>query len=481
MRDMPATFEGERIGLFHYRVSAESWQHLIRRNERMMSLLAFWADEDDATALFLVEGERPLLVSTAVKRGHYLAASEYYPTAQWGERIARDLWGVEAWSALDDSPALDDGSWSITAPMSAHPFPVAEGGGQPLPRCRITPTRSPVPGLLGVQYELADGRMEQVELQIAAGHRGVLSQLKGIKVEEALPLIARISAAGFVTHPLAFVRAVEQAQGQVVDAKERDRRLILLEIERLSLHLFDLAQTAEAAQIGLLASLCDHTREAIAQICERYGLGRRLTDTIHFVTEPSSYDEAVMGAFIDEVSTSVRHRLPLMKPLSRLFENRLKSLGVIPTEQAWDYALGGVTGRASGRYLDMRYMSEGARLHAMGGAGRHEGDAWARNRQRFAELEESLRLLEQIMEGFGQPGEEHILPKTGEGLGVAEGARGDVWYWVKLQAGKIESIQMRDPAVPLLAVLGQVMEGHYPDQLRVILASLGISPAGMAL
>lgn len=96
MRDMPATFEGERIGLFHYRVSAESWQHLIRRNERMMSLLAFWADEDDATALFLVEGERPLLVSTAVKRGHYFAASEYYPTAQWGERIARDLWGVEA-------------------------------------------------------------------------------------------------------------------------------------------------------------------------------------------------------------------------------------------------------------------------------------------------------------------------------------------------------------------------------------------------
>ena len=469
--------EGERVGLFHYRVTAEGWQRLLRQNARMMTFLAFWADEEWATALFLLEGEQPLLLSTAVEQGHYQAVSPHFPAAQWGERIARDLWGMEAWSALDDSPAVDDGSWSLTAPLSSRPLPVGEGGGQPLPGCRIEPSRTSVPGLLGVDYVLADGVMQQVEVQIAAGHRGVLSRLIGLTPEEAMPLVGRISAGGFVSHPLAFLRALEQAESRRVDPKERDRRLILLEVERMGLHLFDLARTAHHAGAGLVASLCDHAREHLASLCAGHGLSRRLTGSLRL---GGSGVEAMIP-FARAVIQEMSPRLEQIRPLARLFDGRLKGLATVPTEMAWDHALGGVTGRASGRYLDMRYMDEGVRPQAMGGAGRHEGDAWARNRQRLAEIEESLRLLDCMTADHGEESEWQPLPRTDEGLGVAEGARGDVWYHVVLKEGRLASVQIRDPALPLLAVLGTVLEGHEPEQLDLALASLGLSPAGAAL
>ncbi|MCT6856282.1 MAG: hypothetical protein M3Z59_07685, partial [Bombella apis] len=100
---------------------------------------------------------------------------------------------------------------------------------------------------------------------------------------------------------------------------------------------------------------------------------------------------------------------------------------------------------------------------------------------RMTECEESLRIIGQIMASFGQERDGNVIPRTDEGLGVAEGARGDVWYHLQLEAGRITKVQIRDPALPLLAILGLVLEGQSPEQLGVMLASLGLSPAAIAL
>ncbi|MCT6838077.1 MAG: hypothetical protein M3036_10570 [Bifidobacteriales bacterium] len=478
MMEDPILEGGERVGLFHYRVSSAGWLHFLQQNERRVALLAFWADESWATALFLCAGEQPLLVSTAIEQGHYQAVSPYFPAAQWGERMARDLWGVEAWSARDDSPALDDGSWSLITPLAAHPLPVADGMGQPLPACRMEPSQTQVPGLLGIDYALSEGAMQQIEVQIAAGHRGVLSRLMGLSPQEALPLISRITASGFVAHPLAFIRAIEQAEGRRPNPYERDRRLLLLEVERIGVHLFDLSQTAQHVGAGLLGSICEHTREALAALCADYGFSRRLTNSI---TLEGQSEGGEILPFMQALSSMLRPRFMQIKQLMGLFDNRLKNIAIIPTALAWDYALGGAVGRASGRYVDFRFMDEGMRVQALGGAVRHEGDAWARHRQRMTECEESLRIIGQIMASFGQERDGNVIPRTDEGLGVAEGARGDVWYHLQLEAGRITKIQIRDPALPLLAILGLVLEGQSPEQLGVMLASLGLSPAAIAL
>lgn len=468
----------ERIGLFHYRVETEVWRYVLSYADKTVTLVALWADEQHAT-MFLLEDESPVLISVPLEKRRYYAASERFPAAQWGERLARDLLGVEALASRDDRPLVDHGCWPVTWPLAQDPIPVRGDAELPAEKNGMAPSCSPLPGLLGVSYDLAGGKLKKVDVEIAAGHRGVLSQLKGLTPTEALALIGRVSAAGFVAHPLAFVRAVEQAQAQKVPPRERDTRLILLEIERISLHLFDIGHVARAVGAELLATHCEHTREALAQTCAHNGVSRRLTDVIRSLNEGCAVPEIV--PFAQEVIAAIVPSLSQLVGLNQVYASRLDGLAIVPTEMAWAYGIGGVIGRASGRYLDRRSLDVGMRLDALRSSGRHEGCALARNEQRLTEIRDSLTLIDRILASIGLEDEAQIYPVTGEGIGVAESARGDVWYWITLQHGKIESVHVRDPALPILTVLGEVLEGHTAEQIVPALCSFGLSPAGVAL
>ncbi|WP_202405348.1 hypothetical protein [Saccharibacter sp. 17.LH.SD] len=470
---------GERVGLSHYRVDNQIWQGVLQHADKTVSLIASWADEDYATML-LLEDELPFLLSVPVEKRRYYAPSMRFLAAQWGERMARDLWGVEPLFALDDRSALDNGSWTLTWPMAREPIPVQgkvhderEEGYELKAACLA------VPGLLDLTYNVSKGLITKLDVHIASGHRGILSQVKGLSPQEALPLISRVSAGGFVAHPLAFVRAVEQAQAKVPLPQERDIRFILLEVERISLHLFDIGLVARCVKADLLATHCDHAREVLAQLCSQYGVSRRLTDTVRFWDEGSKVSEIV--PFAQAVTETMQPLLPRLTGLNRLFSSRMEGIAILSPEHVWGYAIGGVTGRASGRYIDMRSMDVGMRLDALRASGRHEGCALARNGQRLLEIRDSLYLIQRIIASLGIEDEAQTIPMTGEGLGVAEGARGDIWYWVKLLHGKIENLQVRDPTQPVLCVLEGIMRGHQPDDIPLALASLGISPAGVVL
>lgn len=469
----------ERVGVFHYRIKTDLWRALLEMVDRTVTFIALWVDEDEATLLLLYD-ESPILLSTAVEKRRYYAPSIRFPAAQWHERLARDLWGVEALSACDDRALLDDGCWPLTWPLAREPIPVQGERTAPDYRPGMVPSRTALPGLLGVRYEVVNGRVEQLDVQIAPGHRGVLSQLKGRTVAEALKVISRINAAGFVAHSLAFTRAVEQAQAQLPTPRERDTRLILLEIERMSVHMFDLAQSARAAGAELLATYSDHMREALAQVCEEHGASRRLTDMVR----PSDDGGCAISEIVplaQAVINVVSASLPRLIGLHHVYASRLEGLAVIPTEMAWAYGIGGVAGRASGRYVDRRALDIGMRLDALRSSGQHEGCALARNRQRLAEIGDSITLIERILASIGLEDDAQAYPVTDEGVGVVESARGDVWYWVTLQQGTIEKIHIRDPALPLLTVLGNILNGHKPEEIGAALLSLGISTAGVAL
>ena len=58
--------------------------------------------------------------------------------------------------------------------------------------------------------------------------------------------------------------------------------------------------------------------------------------------------------------------------------------------------------------------------------------------ERLAELRASAEWLHRLFDGMPAGPINQALPATsGEGLGVAESARGDVWHWLRLDAGMI--------------------------------------------
>ncbi|WP_241664043.1 NADH-quinone oxidoreductase subunit D-related protein [Oecophyllibacter saccharovorans] len=466
--------QGEQVGLLRYRLTPEQWEKMLSAPGHSLPLLASWADATEAT-LLLLEGESPVLVSTPVLQRRYLGASRRYVAAVMGERMSRDLWGVEAQFARSDTPLLDSGCWTVTWPLAPDPVP-ASGRPDPAWAELVPPDRSGVAGVLNLT-RVEDG---SVECGLFEAHRGIQARLRGLRPTQALGLVGRVSASGFVAHPLAFARAVEQACGLLPTPRERDIRLLLLEVERLSLHLYDLARTAREAGAGLMGEQCAMLRERLCRLCQKHGTSRRLTDTIGVLPLESAVTEPVLLA--QAVVDSLAPYLPRLTKLNRIYASRFAGVGVLSPEMAWQYALGGAVGRGSGRFVDLRRSEAGMRVDCLRAPVGHEGDALARNRVRLGEMRDSLALLRRLIASIGQSDGASPLPPTGEGLGVAEGARGDVWYWVRLdENGNLADVQVRDPAVALLGALTPLLASVPAARVPLVLSSLGLSPAGAAL
>ena len=106
----------------------------------------------------------------------------------------------------------------------------------------------------------------------------------------------------------------------------------------------------------------------------------------------------------------------------------------------------------------------------------------ARLAVRMAEIGESLRLLRGLLAAL--PDGPVSLPlslASGEGIGWAEGARGEIFHWLRLDGGLIGAAFIRDPAWLHLPLLEAAMAGGVVADFPLCAASFGCSVAGMDL
>ena len=95
---------------------------------------------------------------------------------------------------------------------------------------------------------------------------------------------------------------------------------------------------------------------------------------------------------------------------------------------------------------------------------------------------DSARMLRTVLADV--PAGEIVVPLplvTGEGFGWAEGPRGDIWTWLRLEGGQIAGAFQRDPGWLHLPMLEAAAVGAEPEEWAVVRASFGLSHAGMDL
>lgn len=473
---------GKRMSYAHYSVDAPTWHALWHTSETALPMVSFWADEQRAYGI-LLEGDQPLLVSTPIDDKRYVGASQRYPVAEWGERVGFDLYGVEAMEVPGDGlSALDGGTWDITWPLAERPGPGGSHVGGRTAKAPLWIDGNGLTGVFGVMPDAQSGGVCAEQCEAGLGHRGAIGHMLGRSPDEAMRLMSRMSAGGYVAFPLALARALMHAEGRIIEPAIRDGWMLLLEIERVSVHLHDVMQTARAMDAGVLAAHCHHAREALAQVCAGYGATRRLTDMI----ARDGYKKGLeVIPLAQAVLLEMKPRLAKLALLVDLYAPRLAGLAVLPVELARGLAIGGPVGRSSGRSLDLRRAENGMRLDALRATGASVGDARARQAVRMTEIFDALRLIERVLASFGLGDADYAhgsVPDAPnqEGIGVAEAARGDVWVWVRLRDGKIDALHVRDPAVPVIAALGRVVKGLDVASLPLALRSLGLSTAGVA-
>jgi Ni,Fe-hydrogenase III large subunit len=130
--------------------------------------------------------------------------------------------------------------------------------------------------------------------------------------------------------------------------------------------------------------------------------------------------------------------------------DRVDGTGILKKKTADDFGVVGLSARASGIAADLRKDFPGIYTKVKFNLIKQEsGDALARLNMRIFEFEESMRLIEQFVKIFNYSEKVLAKPILKEGFasGCAEGWRGPVFYWLKVDNnGAIDRCKIVDPS-----------------------------------
>ncbi len=290
-----------------------------------------------------------------------------------------------------------------------------------------------------------------------------------------------------MAYALAFSRAAEAALGVEVPARAHWLRALMAEVERVANHLGDIGAVCNDAAFALMHAHMGVLRERTLKAASTAFGHRLMMDRVIPGGVAVDLDGPGAAALRAHVA-QVRKRLPALFALydeTASLQDRTVKTGLLSRELAQAYAAGGYVGRASGRPFDARralpyppYPLLTFKVPVL-----EEGDVDARVRIRFAEVEQSLGLIEQIL-GQAPYGKVNITlgAGAGEGLAVVEGFRGDVLAWVRLRAdGRVDQARLRDPSWFQWPLLEAAIEGNIVADFPLCNKSFNCAYAGCDL
>jgi Ni,Fe-hydrogenase III large subunit len=470
----------EELRLYpRFLLSAEEWQAMSAALAKTLhpALLALWAESDRVHALLQDENGDLLPVASPIVNGAYAALSPARPAAIWFERVIRDLWGHSAEGGRDHQTWLDHGTWAIEAPLSRRPKARL---GEELPREFAAPEEEdvhqfalgPISGGIAKPFHLRITMHGDVpltaEFYMGYAHKGVMALMRGKLPRVAARCAARLSGDATVAHALAYAHAVEAALGVQVPARAIALRAIMAELERIAHHLFQIGVIADTAKFGILHAGCGSTLEELRASTARAFGHRLMMDCIvpgGLAADIAADGQATVLGMLDALQGQVSD-LAALSFSEPPFLARLQGIGRLSEQLVREFAPGGPIGRTYGSHFDARrrpgyppYDSLEMPLPQAASP-----DAAGYLRVLFAELRTSMDLARRLLEHLPDGEISAPLPvSSGEGLGVAEAPRGDVWHWVRLDGGMIAASFAADPSWrhwPLLeaALVGEAME-----------------------
>jgi len=323
----------------------------------------------------------------------------------------------------------------------------------------------------------------RLEQRLGYVHKGIESLMRGATIDQAARLAARTSGDSTVACSIAFAHAVEAALDVEPPPRARHLRALMAELERVANHLGDIGAVCNDASFSLMHAHCGILRERVLRAAAACFGHRLMMDRV--IPGGVAADITADGAdLIRALLQDIRLQFP---PLVELYDNtaslqdRTAATGIVSIELVRQFGASGYVGRASGRNFDARkapgyppYDQLEFSVPAL-----TAGDVNARVWIRIREVEQSLGLIEQILAGL-PPGPVAVTFEvgSGEGLGLAEGFRGDVLVWLRLDGLRVARCHLRDPSWFQWPLLEAAIEGNIVADFPLCNKSFNCSYSG---
>ena len=282
-------------------------------------------------------------------------------------------------------------------------------------------------------------------------------------------------------------RAVEAAPDRPCPPRADWLRALMAELERIANHLGDIGAICNDAAFALLHTHFGILREQVLRAAAGCFGHRLMMDRV--VPGGVAPDlDASGGAALRDLAALIEHRLPELVALydrTASLQDRTVTTGRLAPALALRFGAGGHVGRASGRDFDARrdlayppYDRLDVAVPVL-----TAGDVDARVRIRISEVETSLALTRQLLDGLPEGPLVAELPlgeSAGrEGMAVVESFRGDVLMWLRLDAeGRIERCHPRDPSWFQWPLLEAAIEGNIVADFPLCNKSFNCSYSG---
>ncbi|MBO8165405.1 MAG: NADH-quinone oxidoreductase subunit D [Brevibacillus sp.] len=316
-------------------------------------------------------------------------------------------------------------------------------------------------------------------------HRGTEKLAEDLNYTQIIPYTDRLDYVSAMTNNYVLCHAVETMMGLEIPERAEFLRLIAMELNRIASHL--VWWGTYLLDIGAMSPFlyAFRDREMILDLFNEL-CGARMT--FNYMRIGGVKWDAPPG-WIDKVKEFVQYmkkQLPSYHNLvtgNEIFINRLKGIGKFDAQTALDYSLSGVMLRCTGIRWDLRkdepYCIYDRFDFDVPVA--TEGDCMARYLLRMAEIEQSLRILEQALEQFPSEGEimgkvpRVIRPPVGETFVRIEAPRGEIGVYIASQGkDKPWRLKFRRPSFNNLQILPELLKGENIANMVAILGSIDI-------
>jgi Ni,Fe-hydrogenase III large subunit len=476
-------------------VTEQAWNEAIARLAAGdATLLGLWGDPPYVHMATFDEASGTIAVLTyACEDGKYPSVGARHPPALRLERAIRSLFGLDAVGSPDTRPWLDLGFWDVAQPLGAHapaqqpaPYAFLPVEGEGLHQIPVGPVHAGIIEPGHFRFTANGEHVVRLEQRLGYVHKGIESLMVGKSLGDAAKLAARTSGDSTVAYSYAFALAAEAALQVEAPPRAAYLRALMAELERLANHFGDIGAICNDAAFALMHAQTSILRERCLRAAEACFGHRLMMDRIvpgGVARDFAPDGAAILRALLAELRKVFPRLIELYDNTASL-QNRTVTTGIVRADYVRQFGAGGYVGRASGRGFDARRTPGYAPYDklAFDVPVLDAGDVNARVWVRIREVEQSLALIEQILNALPDGPIAVALDskdEAGEGLALAEAFRGDVLVWLRLDGhGRVARCHLRDASWFQWPLLETSIEGNIVADFPLCNKSFNCSYSG---
>ena len=346
----------------------------------------------------------------------------------------------------------------------------------------IGPQHPATHGVLRFRTAVDGETIKRIDFYSGYIHRGIEKICEGLTYPQTLHFMDRLDYFSGQIYHHGLCLAIEKAAGIEVSRRAQVIRVLMDELSRIASHCLFLGTYCMDLGATTMLFYTLRVREQILDIMEKT-CGARMTFNYGCV---GGVMQDLDADFVKDVKELLAVLPKNIKEYNDLFignviaKNRLENVGCLSREDAIAYAVTGPSGRASGWACDVRKTNPYSIYSELDfdEIVYTEGDSMARTKLRIAEMEQSAKIIEQVIDNIPE-GEYCVkVPKVlklpaGRWFQLVEGCRGAFGVYIESD-GATSPFRMKlaTPCLPLAGVVDHITRGSKIADLITIGGSL---------